>query len=162
MNLLIIKMEDHKQKNLPNYNPDVQNIPGVDNFPSIFKTSKQILSNDKISGKHFEGRYMVRGINTTGYSTYTVFDPALEGLHQIRTFIDVGNTTITLTSPGESGQEMYLKIDNDTDANRTITFGSYFKVTGTLTGSTAASAILHFISDGSYFWEVSRTTGLNQ
>jgi hypothetical protein len=66
-----------------------------------------------------------------------------------------------MTGPGEKGQELYLKIDNDTDANRTITFGSMFKVTGTLTGSTAATAMLHFISDGTAFWETSRITGLN-
>lgn len=154
-------MELHKQKNLYKNN-NSETLQGIDNFPSIFKTSKQILSNDKVSARHFEGRYVVRGINSTGYSTYTVFDPSLEGLHQVRTFIDVGDATIALSSPGENGQEIYLKIDNDTDANRTITFGQNFKVSGSITGSTAATAILHFISDGTAFWEVSRTTGLNQ
>jgi hypothetical protein len=154
----------HTQFNIP-IPPEIQPNPhlqGIENSPNVWKTAKQILSNDKIIGKCFSGNYLVRGINSTGYSTVTVFDSGLEGLHQIRTHIDVGNATITLTSPGEKGQEMYLKIDNDTDADRTITFGSMFKVTGTLTGSTAASAILHFISDGTAFWEVSRTTGLNQ
>jgi hypothetical protein len=149
-----------KPQDVPVKNQD--QLQGVDNSPNIFKTAKQILSNDKITGKYLAGNYLVRGINSTGYSTVTVFDADSPGFHQVRTFIDVGNTTITINHPGQKGQDFFLKIDNDTDANRTITFGSMFKVTGTLTGSTAASAILHFISDGTAFWEVSRTTGLNQ
>lgn len=156
-------IKQHEQFNLsPTQDRQENKLHGIDNMPNIFKTAKQILSNDKIAGKHFSGNYLVRGVNSTGYSTVTVFDAYSNGLHQVRTFIDVGDATITMNGGGEKGQEIYLKIDNDTDANRTITFGSYLKVTGTVVGSTAASALLHFISDGSYFWEVSRTTGLNQ
>lgn len=159
-------MIDHKQFNLPNENEQQVHNPILSDFElkqaNILKTAKEIHTDSKAKGKYFEGNYMVRGINTTGYSTVTVFGPEFGGFCQVRTFIDTGNATITATSPGNKGQELYLKIDNDTDANRTIIFGSMFKVTGNLTGSTAASAILHFISDGSAFWEVSRTTGLNQ
>ena len=148
-----LSMTDHQQFNLSSVpealtNPQLQ---GIENSPNVWKTAKQILSNDKITGKYFSGNFLVRGVNTTGYSTVTVFDVDQPGFHQIRTFLDVGNATITTTYPGQKGQELYMKIDNDTDANRTITFGSNFKVTGTLAGSTAASAIFYFISDGSFF-----------
>lgn len=156
-------IKEHKQYNLPTQELS-QN--GVNDFElkqsNILRTAKEIRTDSRSYGKSFGGNYVVRGIQTTGYSSVTVFDTKLSGFCQLRTFIDVGNATVTLTGPGEKGQELYLKIDNDTDANRTITFGGMFKVTGNLTGSTAASAILHFISDSTAFWEVSRTTGLNQ
>lgn len=164
------KIEEHKQFNLPGNKLEDRNV-GIRNqdfqsSPNVLKTFKSIVvGNDKVvldPDKGLFAGYLVRGINTTGYSTLTVFDSDLAGLHQIRTNLDVGDATIDMNSPGRAGQEIYLKIDNDTDANRTITFGSMFKVTGSLGGSTAASAILHFISNGVKFWEVSRTTGLDQ
>lgn len=161
-------IKEHKQFDLPK-RKDERKL-GVDldfiSTPNVLKTAKGVVVGaDRITLDPDVGvfsNFIVRGINSTGYSTVTVFDSDDPGLHQVRTFIDVGDATVTMTSPGRKGQEIYLKIDNDTDANRTITFGDKFKVTGTLTGSTAASAILHFISDGDAFWEVSRTTGLNQ
>ena len=134
--------------------------------PNILFTGKSIVvGKNKVINDPNKGlftAYVVRGMNSTGYSSLVVFDPTLGGFCQVRTFIDVGNATINTTSPGEEGQELYVKVDNDTDANRTITFGTPFKVTGTVSGSTAASAVLHFISDGVSFFEVSRTTGLPQ
>jgi hypothetical protein len=129
---------------------------------NIIRTAKEIHSDSKIKGRKFEGNYVVRGQNSTGYSSVTVLDPTLGGFCKIRTHIDVGNAVVTATSPGELGQELHLKIENDTDGNRTITFGSMFKVTGTLVGSTAAVAMMSFTSDGTAFWERSRITGLNQ
>lgn len=154
-------MENHKQYNLPTFQQDIMSDFELKQG-NILRTAKELRTDSRSYGRSFGGNYVVRGLQTTGYSSVTVFDDKRPGFCQVRTFIDVGNATITISGPGERGQELYMKIDNDTDANRTITFGSLFKTTGTLTGSTAASAILHFISDSNYFWEVSRTTGLNQ
>ena len=156
-------MTEHEQYNLP---VTVQEAKDYDSSPNVLKFAKTIIvGRDRITldaNKGLLTGYVVRGIDSTGYSAVTVFDADKAGFHQVRTDLDVGNATLNMTHAGQKGQEIYLKLDNDTDASRTITFGTPFKVTGTLTGSTAASAILHFISDGTSFWEVSRTTGLNQ
>src|SRR3990167_4913761 len=132
--------------------------------PNVLQTSKAVhIGKDKVvldPNKGLLASYVVRGINSTGYSTLVVFDPTLGGFCQVRTNGDYGAATINTTTPGEKGQELYVKIDNDSDGNKTITFGTPFKVTGTVAGSTSVSAVLHFISDGTNLWEVSRTIGL--
>ena len=136
--------------------------------PNTLQTSKTVIVGDVRSrttidpNRGFFTNYVVRGIDSTGYSAVVVLDTDLAGLKVLRTNGDYGNATINLTHPGQRGQEMYLKLENDTDGNKVLTFGTPFKTTGTLTGSTAAFAIVHFISDGSNFCEVSRTTGLSQ
>jgi hypothetical protein len=159
-------IKEHKQLNMPTEKERQASERPKPDFelkqPNILRTAKQIISDAQIQGKKFSGAYLVRGVNSTGYSSVTVLDPTLGSFCKLRTHIDVGNAVVTATSPGEAGQELYLKIDNDTDANRTITFGSMFKVTGSLTGSTRATATLHFISDATAFWEVGRITGIDQ
>ena len=165
---MIKYMDEFKQYNLESNEFNQENEFNQDWYstPNVLATQKTvIIGKNRVIADPNKGlftNYVLRGINSTGYSTVTVFDSSLEGFHQVRTHIDVGNATLTMTSGGSKGQEMYLKIDNDTDANRTIAFGSVFVVNGNVIGSTAATAILHFISDGTKFWEVSRTTGLNQ
>ena len=160
-------MTEHQQYNLEDSNNQSSMAPyGLDgndfvSSPNVLQTGKSIIVgknrviND--SNKGLITNYVIRGIDTTGYSTVTVFDSTFNGLHQVRTHPDFGNTTIDMTSPGEKGQEIYLKIDNDVLANRTITFGTPFIAQGTATGSTNASIIMHFISDGTNFYEVSRS-----
>lgn len=126
--------------------------------PDRFLISRQVHSEDKINGKSFSGRFLVRGFVQTIYASEISIDPMSGGFQYLKT--ESTNAVVRANSGGSSGQELYLKITNDSTANRVITFGTNFSVTGTLTGSTTASAILHFISDGTKFWEVSRTTGL--
>lgn len=160
-------IKQHKQYNIDSNfgmldTQPIATLQGVDNLSNIFKTAKRILSNDTITtDKNFVGSFLIRGIDTTTYATETVFDTSKAGFKKIRT-TTTGNANFNMTSPGTAGQELYLQIDNDTNANRTITFGGKFKVTGTLTGSTAATAMLQFISNGTNFMEVSRVTGINQ
>jgi hypothetical protein len=157
---------NHEQYNLPS----PTNVPTQEqDFASsgnVLATSKSIVvGKNKVvldPNKGLFSAYVVRGINTTGYSSLVVFDPTLGGFCQVRTNGDYGAATINTTTPGEKGQELYVKLDNDSDGNKTITFGTPFKVTGTVAGSTSVSAVLHFISDGTNLWEVSRTTGLAQ
>lgn len=114
---------------------------------------------DSIVG--LQTKYMIRGVDSTSYATETVFDTTKASFKKIRT-TTTGNANFNMTSGGKPGQELYMQIDNDTDANRTIVFGGKFKVSGSLTGSTNATAMLQFISNGSNFMEVSRITGINQ
>jgi hypothetical protein len=118
----------------------------------------QGLSYDRVIG--LQTKYMVRGVDTTSYATETVFDSSKSAFKKIRTVS--ANANFNMTNGGKAGQELYMQIDNDTTANRTITFGGKFKVSGTLTGSTNATAMLQFISNGTNFMEVSRVTGINQ
>jgi hypothetical protein len=154
-------IKEHKQNHSIPKNPNVNSLDGVDNFLNLFKTAKPILSNDTITtDKNFVGSFTVRGVDTTTYSAETVFDSSKSAFKKIRT---VGaNANFNMTTGGKGGQELYLQIDNDTDANRTIVFGGKFKVSGSLAGSTNATAMLQFISNGSNFMEVSRVTGINQ
>lgn len=155
-------IKKHKQFDLPKLPVEEADNTFELKQSNVLRTAKQIITDSRSTGKDFGGNYVVRGVQSTGYSTLTVFDSKGPGFCQLRTNGDYGNATVTLTGPGEKGQELYLKLDNDTDGAKVITFGGMFKVTGTVTGSTAATAILHFISDSTAFWEVSRTTGLNQ
>jgi hypothetical protein len=112
------KSGEHLQINLPSEAQDLANRLLQDfelKRPNVLRTAKEIISDNKVKGKRMEGPYLIRGANTTGYSTVTVFDPSLGGFCQIRTHIDVGDASITTNSPGENGQELYLKVDNDTD-----------------------------------------------
>lgn len=118
----------------------------------------QGLTYDKTIG--LQTKYMIRGVDSTSYAAETVFDSSKSAFKKIRTVS--ANSNFNMTNGGRAGQELYLQIDNDTTANRTITFGGKFKVSGTLTGSTNATAMLQFISNGTNFMEVSRVTGINQ
>jgi len=144
-----------------------EELDTVEDFIStgnVLQTAKSIIvGKDKVSldpNKGLLTNFVVRGVNSTGYSSVVVFDADQNGFHQVRTNGDYGNATINMNHGGQKGQEIYIRVDNDSDGNKTITFGTPFKVTGTVAGSTSVSAMLHFISDGTNFWEVSRTTGL--
>ncbi len=132
------------------------------------RAAKRLINRLILDGFHYErGRglgvdFVVRGSDSTTYAAETVFDSSKSAFKKIRTDASVGNSIFRMTTPGQIGQELFLKIENDVVANRTITFGSQFKVTGNLVGSTAGFAMLHFISDGVYYSELSRTTGLSQ
>lgn len=160
-------MTNHEQIYLE-VKDDFEETQGKDftSLANILRTAKSLVVGDrKVTldpNKGLLTNYVVRGVNTTGYSALVVFDSDLSGFHTIRTNGDYGNATINMNHPGQKGQEVYIKIDNDSDGNKTITFGTPFKATGTISGSTSASAVLHFISDGTSFFEVSRTTGLPQ
>ncbi len=71
-----------------------------------------------------------------------------------------GNATITITTIAPAGERITILITNDATAARTITFGTGFNSSGTLTGTISKSATVSFLSDGSAYWEIARTTGL--
>ena len=102
-------------------------------------------------------------VNSSYALTYatTIYLPSIKYiLYTATTNSTVGNSTIIAPTLGKAGQVIYILITNDATAARTITFGTGFNSTGTLTGTVSKSAIVGFISDGTVFWEFSRTVGL--
>ena len=65
------------------------------------------------------------------------------------------NQTINCTGTQVAGQEIILIISNDATP-RTITFGTGFRAASTLVGTANKAATIHFVSDGTSFFEVAR------
>jgi hypothetical protein len=170
MNYLMIKQ--HKQFNLkPILDPSQEEYGPTGATPQItregeLRVAQRLANRFILQGLEYDSvvglqtKYMIRGVDSTTYATETVFDSSKSAFKKIRTVS--ANANFNMTNGGRAGQELYMQIDNDTTANRTITFGGKFKVSGTLTGSTNATAMLQFISNGTNFMEVSRVTGINQ
>jgi hypothetical protein len=70
--------------------------------------------------------------------------------------------TINVATVPATAQEIHIRVLTSGTTSRTLTFGTNFKSTGTLaTGTTTAKTfIVKFISDGTNFNEVSRTTAM--
>lgn len=69
------------------------------------------------------------------------------------------NETINLTGTQKTGQSLTLLIGNDALA-RTLTLGTGLVSLGVVVGTALKTAVLSFRSDGTSFYEVSRTLGL--
>lgn len=67
------------------------------------------------------------------------------------------NETVNSTGTQFMGQELTLIITNDGSLIRTITLGTGFKPSATVVGTVSKTAVLHFVSDGTSFWESART-----
>lgn len=70
--------------------------------------------------------------------------------------------TINATTVGVAGQMMYLIVTTSGIDSYILTFGTNFKTTGTLTTGTASGKVytMQFISNGTNYCEVSRTTAM--
>lgn len=71
-----------------------------------------------------------------------------------------GALTINATSGGKAGQKISILLPNDASSGRVVTFGTNFKSSGTLTGTTSKTASITFESDGTNWYEIARTTGM--
>lgn len=89
--------------------------------------------------------------------------PAIDSsLADIFTWTPTVDSTITIT-PQITGQRLSLIVTHDTTVNApTLTFGTGFKTTGTLATATVPSKVfaLTFVSDGTSYTELSRTTAM--
>ena len=81
-------------------------------------------------------------------------------VHKTTTSNAVGDATINAATAGLPGQHMWIIIVNDLGRGKTITFGTNFKSSGTLAGTAGKTATIHFISDGTAWYEVARTLNL--
>lgn len=71
----------------------------------------------------------------------------------------MGNVQINATG-GTAGQTVTFIITDDATGGHVVTFGTNFKPNGTLTGTANKTATVQFVYNGTYWYEVSRTTGL--
>jgi len=81
-------------------------------------------------------------------------------VHKTTTSNSVGDATINAATAGLAGQHMWIIIGNDLLRGKIITFGANFRSSGTLAGAPGKTATIHFISDGSAWYEVARTLNL--
>ena len=69
------------------------------------------------------------------------------------------NETITLTGTQKTGQRLFLLIGNDA-VIRTITLSTGFVTVGAIVGTALKTSVLVFVSNGTSFYECSRTLGI--
>ena len=68
--------------------------------------------------------------------------------------------TLTAANVGVAGDNLTLLITNDATTGRVITFGTGFQSTGTLTGTLSKKAQVTFRSNGTSWYEVSRSLAM--
>lgn len=71
-------------------------------------------------------------------------------------FTATGNVTVTTSGTQKRGQTLIFIILNDGTSPRTITFTTGFSASATIIGTINLVATIHFESNGTKFYEVSR------
>ena len=102
----------------------------------------------------------VEKVSALTYASPTTVTVTNGNVFTVTTVDATGSVTFNASGAGTAGQHLYFIITNDGTSGKTITFGTNFKPSGTLVGTTSKTATIEFISDGSSLWEVCRTTGL--
>lgn len=105
-------------------------------------------------------RRLIGSLDVMNYSPTITLDVTLGDMHKTTTVPALGNATINATTPGLAGQHMWIIIANDPASGKTIAFGANLKSAGALMGAPGKSATIHFISDGTAWYEVARTGNL--
>ncbi len=91
------------------------------------------------------------------YASPTSVDVTLASCFTVTTVNATGSVTFNATAGGTAGQEMTILITNDATSAKTITFGTNFLSTGTLTASAASRhTSITFKSDGTSWYETGR------
>ena len=105
-------------------------------------------------------RRFIASMETMTYASTVTLETTAGDVHKTTTNNAVGNATINAATGGLAGQHMWIIVVNDQLSGKTVGFGNNFKSAGALSGSPGKSATLQFISDGSVWYEVARTTNL--
>jgi hypothetical protein len=105
-------------------------------------------------------RRFIASMETMSYASTVTLETTAGDVHKTTTNNAIGNATINAATGGLPGQHMWVIIVNDQLSAKTVSFGANFKSAGALLGSPGKSATLQFISDGSVWYEVARTTNL--
>jgi hypothetical protein len=108
----------------------------------------------------FHARRFIASMDSTPYQAAMTLDVTAGDVHKIRTAPNGGNATLSAATGGLPGQHMWIIIANDNVSAKTITFGANLLSAGPLAGTTAKSSTIHFVSDGTAWYEVARTVGL--
>lgn len=116
---------------------------------------------DAGDGQHDSiARRFIAAMETVPYARTVTLETTAGDVHKTTTNNAIGNATIRAATGGLAGQHMWVIIVNDQLGAKTITFGDNLKSAGALTGMPGKSATLQFISDGTVWYEVARTTNL--
>ena len=112
-----------------------------------------------VGGQTLVGGPLQYGSTTPTYSATVALTTTqvMTILYEITTTSAVGNATITASTGGTEGQLLVIRINNDATAARTITFGTNFRSSGTVTGTVSLSITVVFISNGTAWVEMSRS-----
>jgi hypothetical protein len=105
-------------------------------------------------------RRVIAAMETVPYSSIVTLETTAGDMHKTTTSNAVGNATIRAATGGLAGQHMWVIVVNDQLSGKTINFGEHLRAAGALTGAPGKAATLEFISDGSVWYEVARTTQL--
>ena len=105
-------------------------------------------------------RRVIGAMDPMTYGATMNLDVTAGDLHKIRTSDTAASATINATTGGLPGQHMWIIVANDEVSGKSITFGEHFRSAGALTGTAGKAAALHFISDGTAWYEVGRTQNL--
>jgi hypothetical protein len=105
-------------------------------------------------------RRFIASMETLPYASTVTLETTAGDIHKTTTSNAVGNATIRAATAGLAGQHMWIIILNDQLSPKTITFGEHLRSAGTLTGTPGKAATVQFISDGTVWYEVARTTNL--
>jgi len=105
-------------------------------------------------------RRFIASMETINYGSTLTLETTAGDIHKTVTNNGVGNATIRAATAGLAGQHMWVIIVNDQLSAKTITFGENFRSTGPLVGTPGKAATLQFISDGTAWYEVARSTNL--
>jgi hypothetical protein len=105
-------------------------------------------------------RRLIGTMDLLNYAPIITLDVTAGDMHKITTTNGLGNATVNATTGGLAGQHMWIILVNDPASAKTITFGANLKSSGPLTGTAGKSATIHFISDGTAWYEVARTANL--
>jgi hypothetical protein len=105
-------------------------------------------------------RRFIAAMETMTYASVVNLETTAGDVHKMITNNTTGNATIQAATGGLAGQHMWVIIANDQLSAKTITFGANLRSAGTLTGTPGKAATLQFISDGTAWYEVARSTNL--
>lgn len=105
-------------------------------------------------------RRLISSLESVRYQAAMTLDVTAGDVHKIRTEPNGGNASLSAATGGLPGQHMWIIISNDTTSAKTISFGANLLNAGLLTGVIGKSATIHFVSDGTAWYEVARTVGL--
>jgi|SRR5579859_2509612 len=124
---------------------------------AIFTNAGKVQFGDSVT---VAAGYLTGTMDTMTYASTISLDVTLGNLHKTTTVNSTGNATINASAAGVAGQHIWVMITNDGTSGKTITFGTNFKPSATVVGTTSKTAVVHFVSDGTNFYEVARTLGL--
>jgi len=105
-------------------------------------------------------RRVIGAMDAMPYASTISLDVTAGDLHKTTTANNAGNATVNATTGGLPGQHMWVIIANDQISGKTITFGANLRSAGVLAGTPGKAATLQFVSDGTAWYEVSRTLNL--